>query len=59
MMIVSDYDTTTPTDIALACYDKVQGPKKLVVIKADHYAAYIEKFAETSAAARDWFVEHL
>ena len=59
LMIVSDYDTTTPTDIALACFDKVQGPKKLAVIKADHYAAYIEKFAETSVLARDWFVEHL
>jgi hypothetical protein len=29
------------------------------VIKSDHYAAYIEKFDETSAAARDWFVKHL
>ena len=38
--------STTPTDIALSCYDKVQGPKELFVIKADHYAAYIEKFAE-------------
>lgn len=59
LMIVSECDTTTPTDIALACYDKVQGPKELVVIKADHYAAYVEKFAETSAAARDFFVKHL
>ena len=59
LMIVSEYDTTTPTDIALSCFDKVQGPKKLHVIKAGHYAAYIEKHAEASGAARDWFVQHL
>ena len=59
LMIVSDYDTTTPTDIALSCYAKVQGPKALHVIKSDHYAAYVEKFDETSGAARDWFQKHL
>ncbi len=59
LMIVSDWDTTTPTDIALECFHKVQGTKKVMVINADHYAAYVEKFSETSAAARDWFVEHL
>ncbi len=59
LMILSDYDTTTPSDIALACYAKVPGPKQLVVINADHYAAYIEKFDETSAAARDFFLETL
>lgn len=59
LMIVCDWDTTTPSDIALECFAKVQGTKQLVVINSDHYAAYIEKFAETSAAARDWFVQHL
>jgi hypothetical protein len=59
LMILSEYDTTTPSDIALECYAKVPGPKKLVVIRSDHNAAYIEKFAETSAAARDFFVEAL
>ncbi|MBI2801438.1 MAG: alpha/beta fold hydrolase [Gammaproteobacteria bacterium] len=59
LMIVAEADTTTPADIALECYAKVPGPKKLLVVKSDHYAAYIEKFAETSAAARDFFVENL
>jgi uncharacterized protein len=59
LMILSEYDTTTPSDIALECYAKVQGPKKLVIIKSDHYAAYIEKFNETSVAARDFFLEAL
>lgn len=59
LMIVSRFDTTTPTDIALDCYHMVKGPKKLFVVEADHYAAYTDAFDETSAAARDWFVEHL
>jgi cephalosporin-C deacetylase-like acetyl esterase len=59
LMILSEYDTTTPTDIALECYAKVPGPKQLKIIKSDHYAAYIEKFDETSAAARDFFVANL
>jgi hypothetical protein len=37
----------------------VPGPKQLKIIKSDHYAAYIEKFDETSAAARDFFVANL
>ncbi|MEN9728166.1 MAG: hypothetical protein RL434_2532 [Pseudomonadota bacterium] len=59
LMILSEYDTTTPTDIALECYAKVPGPKQLKIIKSDHYAAYIEKFAETSSAARDFFLQAL
>lgn len=59
LMIVSSFDTTTPTDIALDHYAMVPGPKQLMVIDADHYAAYGEKFAETSAAARDFFSANL
>jgi len=59
LMILSEYDTTTPTDIALECYAKVPGPKQLKIIKSDHYAAYVEKFDETSAAARDFFIANL
>ncbi len=59
LMIISEQDTTTPIDIALDHFHQVTGPKKLVVVKTNHYGAYVEKFDETSAAARDWFVEHL
>ena len=59
LMIVSEWDTTTPTDIALDHYQMVQGPKELMVIDSGHYGAYVEKFPETSAAARDWFCRHL
>ncbi|MBK6660785.1 MAG: acetylxylan esterase [Proteobacteria bacterium] len=59
LMIVSEFDTCTPTDIALDHFNMVPGPKKLHIIDSDHYEAYVEKFDETSAAARDFFVENL
>jgi len=59
LMIVSEFDTTTPTDIALDHYAMVPGPKELMILKSDHYAAYVEKFAETSAAACAFFKRHL
>ncbi len=59
LMILAEWDTTTPTDIALDHYAMVPGAKELLVIKSNHYAAYVEKFDETSAAARDFFNRHL
>lgn len=59
LMIVSDFDTTTPSDIAIEAFGKANEPKQLMIIKADHYAAYVEQFPATSAAARDWFVKYL
>ena len=59
LMIVSEWDTTTPTDIALDHFAMVTGPKKLMMLNSDHYAAYTDKFDDTSAAARDWFVKNL
>ena len=59
LMIVSKYDTTTPTDISLDHFHAVTGPKKLIVLDSNHYGAYVEKFDETSAAARDWFINSL
>jgi uncharacterized protein len=34
-------------------------PKKLVMLKGGHFDAYVADFDKASAAARDWFVEHL
>jgi uncharacterized protein len=59
LMIVSAEDRITPTDIALRAYAAAKAPKKLVTIAGDHYRPYIEAFGQSSAAARDWFVEHL
>jgi fermentation-respiration switch protein FrsA (DUF1100 family) len=59
LMIVSGQDRITPTDIALRAFAQAHEPKKLVMIPGDHYRPYVEAFAESSAAARDWFVAHL
>jgi uncharacterized protein len=59
LMIVSEFDTCTPTDIALDHYAMVPGPKRLHIIQSDHYEAYVEKFDETSAVARDFFLQNL
>lgn len=59
LMIVSEKDRITPTDIALRAYAAALEPKKLVMIAGDHYRPYVEAFDESSTAARDWFVAHL
>lgn len=59
LMIVSALDVSTPTDEALRAFNMALEPKKLVLLPGDHYTSYIEDFAQTSAAAREWFVEHL
>jgi fermentation-respiration switch protein FrsA (DUF1100 family) len=59
MMIVSENDSATPTDLAIGMFDRARDPKELMVVKADHYASYLEAFDSTSAAARDFFLKHL
>lgn len=59
LMIVAETDRITPTDIALRAFAAAGEPKKLVTIPGDHYRPYVEAFDQSSAAARDWFVEHL
>jgi fermentation-respiration switch protein FrsA (DUF1100 family) len=59
LMIVADDDDITPTSIALDAFARAREPKKLVLIPGHHYRPYVEEFATSSAAARDWFVEHL
>lgn len=59
LMIVMANDLVTLADDAIALYERALEPKRLVLLPGNHYEAYVEKFAETSAAARDWFAEHL
>jgi fermentation-respiration switch protein FrsA (DUF1100 family) len=59
MMIIADSDTITPTDIALRAFERAREPKKIVLLKGDHYVPYLEAFDRSSGAARDWFVKHL
>lgn len=58
-MIVSEFDTCTPTDIALDHFNMVPGRKQLHIIDSDHYEAYVEKFDETSSVACDFLCANL
>jgi len=59
LMIVGARDTTTPTELALAAYERALEPKRLTLFTGAHYDAYLGAFEETSAAATEWFARHL
>ena len=59
LMVVGLTDTITLADTGLAAYERALQPKKLVTIAGGHFDAYVGEFEQTSAAARDWFVEHV
>lgn len=59
LMILAAEDRITPTDIALRAFDAAAQPKELLLIPGDHYLPYIENFADSSRAARDFFLKHL
>jgi uncharacterized protein len=59
LMVVGLCDTITLTDLALAAYEKALQPKRLVTIDGGHFDPYVSRFDEASAAAIDWFTEHL
>jgi cephalosporin-C deacetylase-like acetyl esterase len=59
LMIIGLNDIITLADTGLAAYERALQPKKLVTITGGHFDAYLSRFEQSSAAARDWFVEHL
>ena len=59
LMIVASNDTMTPTDIALAAYERAGEPKKLITYEGGHFGAYVDHFDETGGGATDWFIQHL
>lgn len=59
LMIVALNDFTSCTDLQLEAYNRALQPKKLVTLQGGHFAPYGEEFGAASAAARDWFVQHL
>jgi uncharacterized protein len=59
LMVVARHDTTTPTDLALAAYERALEPKSLVIIPGGHYSAYAESLQQACSAAVDWFTRHL
>jgi fermentation-respiration switch protein FrsA (DUF1100 family) len=60
LMIVATQDTLTPTDLALDAYNRALEPKWLVLVPGGHFDPYTGAgFEASSAAARDWFAQHL
>jgi uncharacterized protein len=59
LMVVAAGDHLTPTDLALAAYQRAREPKRLVLLPGGHFDAYVKDFDTASGAARDWFLEHL
>ncbi len=59
LMVVATRDTITLTDLELAAYERALQPKRLVTIEGGHFDPYVSKFAQSSAAALDWFKTHL
>lgn len=59
LMIVALQDTVTLTDLELVAYERALEPKRLVTIPGGHFDPYITRFDQSSAAALDWFKEHL
>jgi hypothetical protein len=58
-MVVARGDHLTVSDLAIAGFEQAREPKKLVILPGGHFDAYVKGLDAASAAARDWFVEHL
>jgi pimeloyl-ACP methyl ester carboxylesterase len=60
LMIVAPLDRLASGQLATAAFERASQPKKLVLVPGGHFDAYTgDGFDTTSAAARDWFTEHL
>jgi len=60
MMVVAAEDHLTVVDLSTKAFTLAHEPKQLLVLPGGHFEAYIgEAFRVSSAAQRDWFVQHL
>ncbi|AJG22550.1 alpha/beta hydrolase [Cupriavidus basilensis] len=59
LMVVAEHDTVTPTDLALAAYERAVEPKQLRIIGGGHFDAYRKEFEASSSAALNWYQKHL
>jgi len=59
LVLVAENDVLTPTELALATYQKAREPKKLVMLPGGHFDAYVKGFDQSMVPAREWFLEHL
>ena len=59
LMIVADDDTTTFTEEELEAYQRALEPKRLMLVRGGHHSVYSTHLAVTTAAAVEWFQQHL
>jgi fermentation-respiration switch protein FrsA (DUF1100 family) len=59
LMCVAETDHLTVADIAIDAYDRAREPKRLVILPGGHFDAYVAGFDVASAAAVEWFTQHL
>ena len=61
LMVVAEKDTLTPTDMAIAAYERALEPKKLVILEGGkHFDAYTEPgLSQSAPPAVEWFERHL
>lgn len=59
LMLVAERDTVTPTDLALAAYQRALQPKRLVLLPGGHFDPYTVGAAQAGAEALAWFERHL
>jgi fermentation-respiration switch protein FrsA (DUF1100 family) len=59
LLVVAREDRATPTDLALAAFERALEPKKLVLLPGGHYDLYLAQREAAVAAATDWFSTHL
>jgi hypothetical protein len=59
LLLPARNDVLTPTELAIAAYEKAREPKRLEILPGGHFDAYVDGFDVSGPAARDWFVAHL
>jgi fermentation-respiration switch protein FrsA (DUF1100 family) len=61
LMVVAEKDTLTPTDMAIAAYERALEPKKLVILEGGkHFDAYTGPgLSQSAPPAVEWFERHL
>jgi uncharacterized protein len=59
LIVVAREDHLTPSEFAIAAFQRANEPRKLVILPGGHFDAYVKGFEASSSAARDFLVEHL
>ncbi len=61
LMVVATKDELTPTDLALAAFERAAEPKRVELVEGGHYDPYDDPtaFRQAADAAIEWFTAHL